>query len=202
MTHRPPIDLATDRDPWERQTYETPKQYARFRTFLELGRTRNLKQARETLNSLGDTVSQGQLYSISYTYRWVERAEAYDRDQDKLDRQRLLDAHREMIDRHRRIARGLFARALRVLEATEPGAVKPGEMVQMMRLAAELERRAIGEPTQITVSGPGGGPVAVEDFSRYGPEERRARLQEVVAELARRAGGSVAEADEIDVEDD
>ena len=188
MSSKQPIQLATDRDPWERQPGESHKQYSRFRAFLELGRVRTLKQAAEMLHGLGDAIAYRTLQQYSYELRWTERAEAHDRDQDRLERVRLLQLRREMWARHRKLAGGLTAKAVERMKNLKSAELTPLDLVRFLRTAAELERAALGEPdTTVALTGPAGGPVVVEDFSRYSPKERRARLEALASELGRRA---------------
>lgn len=188
MGTKPPLTLSDDRDPWERQPGESNRQYSRFQTFNELGRARTLKQAAEMLHAIGDPISYRVLQQYSYEGRWTERAEAHDRDQDRLERQRLLTLRREMLSRHRKIASGLTAKAVAALQPLQPGDITPLDITRFIRLAADLERVALGEPERtVAVTGAGGGPLAVEDFGQYTPAERRARLQALGAEITRRA---------------
>lgn len=189
MATRPPIHLAVDRDPWHRQPTESQKMYSRFFTFMELGRARTLNQTKEMLDTLGDKLTYNSLYQVSYTFRWTERSEAFDRDQDRQEAQRLLLLRREMLARHRRLAAGLHTKAVKALTDLKPEELTALDIVRFIKYGAELERKALGEPdTHVALSGPGGGPIGVEDFSQYEPDERRARLRSIAQELNRRAG--------------
>jgi len=189
MASKPPIRLDPDRDPWERQPGESHRMYSRFRSFMELGRMRTLKQAMEILHTLGDkSVAYRTLQQYSYENRWTERAEAFDRDQDRLERAKLMVARREMLARHRKLASGLMAKAVTRLQAIPAGELTALDIVRFVRTASELERFALGEPEKtVAVSGPGGGPILVDDFSHYTPAERKARLEQIASELGRRA---------------
>jgi hypothetical protein len=188
MVSKPPLHLADDRDPWERQPGESHRLYSRFRTFMELGRTRTLKQAAEMLHAIGDKVGYRTLQQYGYQFRWTERAEAHDRDQDRLERERLLKLRQEMLARHRKLASGLMAKAVAKLTTIQPADLTALDVVRFVRQAAALERAALGEPEQtVAVTGAGGGPVVVEDFGQYTPAERRARMQALAQEISRRA---------------
>lgn len=204
MVDKPPITLASDRDPWDRQPAESERQFSRFRSYVELGRTRTLKQLAEMLHTMGDQVTHRSLYQYSYRFRWSERAEAYDRDQDRHHREQLMAARRDMIDRHRKVARNLQGKALQRLASLPVNELSPLDVVRMLRLSVLIEHKAIGEPDQrLTVTGADGGPVVVDNLSAYTGDERRRRLQELAAELARRAGAIPATdgPDELDIED-
>jgi len=197
-----PIRIATDRDPWDRQPGESVRQYARFRTYVELGRGRDLKQTKEILDGLGDVITAGTLYQTSYTYRWTDRADAFDHDQDDHERRRLSVLRRAMVERHRKIATALTAKALQRLQSMNIDELTPLDLVRFIDLAVKLERTALGEPERtIAVSGPGGGPVPIDDYSRLTPDERRARLRALAREMLARAG-IVDDDDEPDGEPD
>lgn len=187
MGSKPPIHLARDRDPWDRQDKESNRQYSRFRTFMELGRARTLKQAAEMLQAVGDPIAHRTLMQYAYENRWTERAEAYDRDQDRLERDRLLQLRNEMLSRHRKVAGGLMAKAVARLQSLNTAEMTALDVVRFVKQAAELERVALGQPERtVGVTGADGGPVLVDDFGQYTPEERRSRLEAIANELGRR----------------
>jgi hypothetical protein len=192
MGSKPPIHLATDREPWDRQPGESNRQYSRFRVFMELGRVRTLKQAVEILHGVGDDrVSYRTLMQYAYEYRWTERAESHDLAQDQLEAQRLITLRQEMYARHRRMAGALQAKAVAALQKIKPEEMTPLDVVRFIRYGTQIEANALGEPTAtIAATGPGGGPIMVDDMSRLTPEERRSRVLAISAELARRAGAS------------
>jgi hypothetical protein len=73
----------------------------------------------------------------------------------------------------------------------------------MIKLASDIQWRALNIPTiAVEISGRDGGPIQTEDISRLTADERRARLREVVGEMARRAGLTVAPAGEDDEDDE
>lgn len=198
---QPPVRLAGDRDPWERQPRETTLMYSRYLVFRDLGPGRVLRQTQEVLNATGDPIKRGQLYNVSSTYCWAERAEAFDRDQDRLERERLTRMRREMTERHRKIATNLMATGLKALaEITKtPAAITPNEVVRLLALGVKVERAALGEPEQtIAVTGAGGGPVEVADFSGLTADERASRLRAIGEELTRRAAARLPEGEEDD----
>jgi hypothetical protein len=199
-----PIPLAPDRDPWERQPGESPRQYARFTIFRDMGESRNLNAALEIINATGNNITKGSLHQLSFQYRWTERCESWDAQQQAAERQRLIQLRRDMIERHRKVANSLTSKAvMSMLKIDEKHPLAPVDIVRFLTLSADLERKALGEPTErIAISGPTGGPVQVEDLSRLSPEQRKIRLGQIATELARRAGREIASDDEEAVLDD
>ena len=192
-----PIDLDPGIDPWEQQPRETSRQYERFLRFRDIGRMRSLTTLNRVLTGIGDELTYGTIRIQSHLYRWNQRAQAWDRHQDELDREKIIKARRAMIDRHQRIAGVLTTKALGALRLIgEKTPLDPADIVRFVKLATDLEVRALGEPHQtIAVTGPAGGPIQTEDLSGLNDDERRRRLQDVVAELARRAGLNTTQAD-------
>jgi hypothetical protein len=196
MAKRSPIDLDPGREPWDQQPRETSKQYERFLRFRDLGRMRSLTTANKVLTEIGDELTYGTIRIQSHIYRWTGRAQAWDRHQDELDRDRITQARRDMIDRHQKIAGALAKKALSALRILKEADLDPADVVRFLKLATDLEVRALGEPNQtIAVTGPAGGPIVTEDITNLTDEERRVRLKEVATELARRAGLKTTEND-------
>lgn len=189
MTTRGPITLDATRDPWERQAGETARQYGRLTVYLGLGRVRTLKMCVRALNERGDSVAHRTLQQVAWEHRWTERAEAHDLAQDETARQQLVADRRDMVDRHRGVAGVLLTKALSALKLIPPNLLDPSDVVRLIKLATDLERTALALPKEhVALSGPSGGPIQTEDLSGLTGEERRSRLSEIAAELARRAG--------------
>jgi len=189
------LDLATDRDPWDRQPNESAKQYGRFTCYRDLGRIRTLTQVHKILTASGDTLKYGTLRQTAYEFRWTTRVETWDISQDQADREQLIAERRDMIKRHRSVASALLTKAIQALQIIPVAEMEPADVARYVKLATDIERIAIGEPQRsIALTGPTGGPIQTEDLTNLTAEERRSRLAEIVSELSRRAG--IGEADE------
>lgn len=196
MANRRPIDLDPGRDPWDQQPRESSRQYERFLRYRDLGRMRSLTGLNKLLTGIGDELTYGTIRVQSHLYRWTERAQSWDRRQDELDHERVMQARRDMIDRHQKISAALAKKALAALRSIQDAALEPADVVRFLKLATDLEVRALGEPNKtIAVTGPSGGPIVTEDITNLTDDERRIRLKEVATELARRAGLSTTEID-------
>ncbi|MEV4122871.1 hypothetical protein [Micromonospora sp. NPDC049645] len=193
MTHRPPIALSSGRDPWEQQPAESDLMYSRFRTYLELGRARTLTQVAEILTTLGDpatrsTAARVYIRSLSARYRWVERCGAFDREQSRIEAERLVEQRRDLIQRYRSISGSLVTKAKAGLEKLKDDDLSALDVVRFFKIAFQIESTALGMPVDtVAVTGPGGGPMLVDDLGRLTPEERRQRLAQLAAEVGRRA---------------
>lgn len=196
-TGKKPIIFDAGREVWDRQPHETSKQYQRFLHYRDLGRMRSLTAVNKVLTELGDELTYGTIRTQSYLYRWNERAQAWDRHQDDLDRERVTQARRDMIDRHQKVASALLTKALTALRTTKAESLDPADIIRWIKLATDIETRVLGEPSQtISVTGPSGGPIQTEDLTGLTHEERKTRLRELATELARRVGLSTTTAEE------
>lgn len=198
-----PINLAEDREPWDRQSRETVRMYSRFLLFRDLGTTRNLTATANILSDTGDPLKYASIKKISFEYRWAERAQAWDAYQADQERARLTKLRQDMIDRHRKLALGLAGKAASAMQKLLPEDMSPSDIVRFLNLAADMERKALGEPDRVALTGPTGtGPVEVEDLSRLDATERQSRLKQIADELGRRAGRAVPGSTEDDDVDD
>jgi hypothetical protein len=187
-----PISLDPGRDPWDQQPRETDRQYGRFLRYRDLGRMRSLTAITKVLTDIGDKLTYNTIKYQSHRYRWTERAQAWDRHQDLADSSRILQARRDIIDRHLGAASALLFKALTAVKATRPEDLDPADVVRWIKLATDLQIRAVGEPHQtIALTGPAGGPVQIEDISSLTDDQRLARSKEILSEMARRVGLAV-----------
>jgi hypothetical protein len=204
VTHKPPITLSGSRDPWEQQPAESDLMYSRFRTYLELGRARTLTQVVEILTTLGDRIGQSSaggayIRSLSHSYRWVERCGAFDREQSRIEAERLVEQRRDLIQRYRSISGSLVTKAKAGLELLDVEELTALDIVRFFKIAFQIESTALGMPVDtVAVTGPGGGPMLVDDLGRLTPEERRQRLAQLAAEVGRRAAAPPDSDDEDD----
>lgn len=200
MTSIKSIHLAPDREPWERQPAESARMFSRFVVFRDLGDGRTLNAALEIINATSSKkIAKGSLHQNSCQFRWTERADCFDAFQSAAERERLAMLRRDMCERHRKIAGGLLGKAIKALQELDPESdLEPLDIVRFVTLGADLERKALGEPTErVALSGPTGtGPVPIEDMSQLSQEQRRMRLNQIVSELSRRAGRSELSDDE------
>lgn len=188
-----------ERDPWDRQPKETPRQYGRFCAYLQMGRVRTLRATAKILKETGDQIAVRSLYQVSSVNRWAERAESWDIAQDKATLEKLRLDRQDMIERHRRIATRLETASLRALDRLESrrlDEISLGDVVKALKLATDLERVALGDAPvsqqaqQVDTLTP-----VIERVSMMTPDERRARMRALTEEMAARAGLTVGPMD-------
>ncbi|WP_019548615.1 hypothetical protein [Streptomyces sulphureus] len=179
-----PIKLDPALPPWEQQPGETPKKYGQFITYRDLGRARTLPRAAELLQRHPVTVRKA-----SAEFRWLERAEAYDRHLDKLYEATWLEERRKAAEADARIlgaAIGKVAQRLPSLNAQEMSA---GDVIRLMDVAMRHRRALFGDPTEtIVVTSEAASPLAgkLEEFAGLPVDQRNARLAELAATVTRR----------------
>jgi hypothetical protein len=183
------LNISPDKDPWDRQPTETARQYGRFAFYRDIGALRTINHVHKLLTETGDHIKPDSLRQTAYEHRWAERAQAWDISQAAADRERLIVERRDMIKRHRSVASALLAQGVKALRSIKPEDMSPADVVRFLKLGTDIDAAALGQPQQtVAVTGPSGGPIQTEDVALLTPEERRVRLAEIAAELARRAG--------------
>lgn len=187
----PVIVLDPDLDAWDRQPTETTRRYAQFRAYLDTGRGRTLRKVAETL-----TRSAGYVRQVAAAYRWVERAEAFDRHRDVLDEKVWLEKRRQAAERDSQLLNAAVGTIARRLGTLQPDDLEPADLIRMLDVVMRHRRGLFGDPgLTVAVTGPGGDPLAVQvaELAAMTPDQRRDAIATLAAAVARRtqaaAGG-------------
>jgi len=169
--------------PWDRQDDEPEKAYSYFALYRDLGRTRTVAKAAAEVHK-----SRDYLHKLASTWRWVQRAQAWDREQDRLYSEGLAERRRDMAERHARIASALQAKIVARLQSLDPAALTPNDIARWLEVATRVERLALGLPDSTTAhTGPDGGPIQAE-VSQMSEEQRAEFFRALIAEAQSRAG--------------
>ncbi|MGW0992025.1 hypothetical protein ACWD5V_01630 [Streptomyces sp. NPDC002523] len=163
---------------WERQSGESVQAFEAFAAYRDLGAARSVaKVARE----LGKSTTL--LFRWSRQYAWVMRTAAYDQEQDRLFLAEQAQARRDIARRHAKLAQAVQSKAVARLQMLDPRELSPSELLRYVQVAAEIERRAVGEaPAVGTVEGRDQG----ADVAALSDEDRRARMDQLRRELEHR----------------
>lgn len=165
-------------EPWERLSGESAPAFAAFVRYRDLGPERSLaKVARE----LGKSTTLVERWSARD--HWVARVEAWDVEQDRLWRAQQLASRREVGRRQLRIANAMQAQLVTALTRLDLSALSPRDLGYWLEVSTKVQRQALGVGERVEHSGPDGGPI---ELARLSPDEARARLAEVSAEIGRR----------------
>jgi len=136
--------------PWERPPGEGGRWFARFERFRLAGPARSLLALFNADRLARGLPKQrcvpGAWAQAAKRWRWQERAQAWDEQQQHLARQAHADELREMNDRHVREARGIQAKAVERLRALRPEELKAADVLRYFTEGTKLERLALGEP--------------------------------------------------------
>ena len=180
-TRKPVAPKRENLDPWEQQPNESMPAFQAFTIYRDAGLTRTIakvaKECKKTPSLLG---------RWSRVNSWTLRSSAWDRE---MDRDWLLE---QRVMRRRASKRNATTAALamqkvgaKLLEMTTKD-LDAQSVARLMEAASKLERLALGESTEnVSVSGPGGGPVQV-DVGVLTDEERRTRMETLMRELGSR----------------
>ncbi|WP_432001613.1 hypothetical protein [Streptomyces sioyaensis] len=137
----------------------------------------------------------------SAEFRWLERAEAYDRHLDKLYEAMWLEERRKAAEADAKIlgaAIGKVAQRLPSLNAQEMSA---SDVIRLMDVAMRHRRVLFGDPTDtVVVAGQPSSPLAgkLAEFADLPADQRHARLADLAAAVTRR----VQAVDGLDDDDD
>jgi hypothetical protein len=148
--------------PWEQQAGESARAFGAFAAYRDLGSRRSLRAAAERFYGQASAARERQLDKWSRTFRWVERANAWDQHLDAEARRVQEEARREMVERHVKEARALQAKAVERLRSLRPEELGPADLLRYFVEAAKLERLALGEPDSVQRqewTGRGGAPL-------------------------------------------
>lgn len=153
---KPPRPLDTDRDPWERQTGETSKQYQAFCIYRDLGQGRSIRLVAEALGRSRRTLEMN-----SVKWQWVIRSAEYDSHLDRemrLSNEAKIKAAR---DDYVLMARSIREKIAGRLISLNPDEIRAVSIPNMLQTVVNIEMSALGVTdtgsVEYDLSGPGGG---------------------------------------------
>lgn len=169
-------------DPWERQDSETPAAFSAFAAYRDMGPARSITKVARQLDKSRTLIGRW-----SRSHAWVLRAQAFDREQDRIFAAEQRQARKETARRHAKLAQAFLGKAIARLQTLDPRELTPGELLRYFATAADIERRAVGDDTVALehATTDEGGAVDAEALT---DEERKARMQQLRRELERRIG--------------
>jgi hypothetical protein len=140
-------------EPWERQKAkrETSKAFRAFTVYRDLGPKRSVAEANKLYSSNGKpTANLRQMEEWSSKYGWVSRAMAWDDEQDRVKREKQLDAIREMAERHAKLSLRFIEKIGERMQTILPDELSPADLKSWFETAVKIERLSRGEPDSIT----------------------------------------------------
>jgi hypothetical protein len=143
--------------PWEALPGESSKAYRAFCLYRDMGPSRSLDQASRAYHSRPDQPANGggrknrasgTIRGWAQRWNWPGRALDWDRELDRVQREKQKAASAEMGERQVREAMMLQQKAVERLRLLRPDDLSPREVLSYLIEAAKLERLARGEPTE------------------------------------------------------
>ncbi|TDB79607.1 hypothetical protein [Micromonospora sp. KC721] len=169
--------------PWDRQTREPETAYGYFALYRDLGRTRTVAKVATEVNK-----SRDYLHNLATRWKWVQRAQAWDREEDRLYIEGLAEQRRDMARRHARIASALQSKLVTRLQNLDASKLSPADIARWLEVTTRVERLALGLPDSTTAhTGPDGGPIRAE-VEQMSEQQRADFFKALMAEAAARAG--------------
>ncbi|MGR3937017.1 hypothetical protein [Streptomyces sp. BRA346] len=166
---------------WERQPGESAAAWEAFACYRDFGLSRSIGKVAERLAK-----SRTLIERWSTAHRWVLRAEAWDREQDRLWRSERHQAAREVARRHARLASAAQSKIVAQLQQLDPARLSPSDVIRWLEVTIRIERQAYGMDLVEVATGAKGPETA--DVSELTDEERRSRMEQLRRELEARIG--------------
>lgn len=183
-------------DPWDKQPNETARRYGYFCIFRDLGPTRTLVRAASDLS-----MSYGHTRDTASTYRWSERATAWDIDKERLARAKFAERRLKAMEADAQILDMMVAKFAKAMRERPEEDFTPGELVRMGDVAMRHRRALYGDATAVvTVQGPEGSPLSIElaDYTTMSPSDRIKATADLAADVLRRSAAAATATEEPD----
>lgn len=158
--------------PWERQPGEGVKAFEAFNTYMLMGTERSLSKVAYELNK-----SRTLMAKWSGLWNWVDRAAAWDVEQEKLARKEQIEEIKKMRKRHAMMsAKALTAANMglsNLLKELQQGkaAMTPNDLSRMMDIGMKYERLSRGDTSEVVEERDGGQ--AIDPVQIYIPDNKR-----------------------------
>ena len=152
--------------PWEQQPGEGVKAFEAFNTYMLMGTERSLDKVAYELNK-----SRGLMAKWSGTWKWVDRATAWDIEQENLARKDQIKEIKEMRKRHAKLATQMLAKVTKRMLKMPEAELTPQDVKAWVETASKLERLSRGDTSEVIEERDGGA--AINPVSIYIPDNGR-----------------------------
>ncbi len=140
-------------EPWERQPGETNENFARFRTYRDMGPTRSVNKAYRAYYNKPDVPADripSTFSTIASKWEWNERARAWDMENDRLHLLENQMAARKMAKRHAKVANLFIDRLTERLLQIDADKLSPSDLARWFEVASKIERLSLGEASEVS----------------------------------------------------
>ena len=155
-------------DVWERLEGEGTKAYEAFCEYRDLGTQRSLSKVAEKLQKSDTLIGRW-----SRNFDWVERATAWDDEQDRIARDSYVKQIKNMRERHAKLASDMLVKAAAALEKVPLEEIGAATISRMVEVASKLERISLGDVGDVIEERDGGQ--ATPAVQIYIPDNRRSK---------------------------
>ena len=138
--YRAPSDAA----PWERVSGESPQAWKAFQAYRDLGQDRTIRAAAEKIGKGKSTLDK-----FSMDFGWVDRAAAWDREQDRVAQKAQLAAIKKMRREHADLGYSMLIKAARAMKRLPDDEIKASDISRMVEVGSKLERIARGDVGEV-----------------------------------------------------
>ena len=152
--------------PWERQEGETNKQFEAFAIYRDMGQERSLRKVAERLKK-----SETLMGRWSGSNKWVDRAGAWDTEQDRLNRIEQQKEIAKMRKRHAKIAVAMLEKSLLAMKTLEAEDMNASDIARFVSEASKLERISRGDVGDVVEERE--GVAAADPVQIYIPDNKR-----------------------------
>ena len=156
--------------PWERQPGESAKAYEAFSLYRDMGVERSLSKVG---NALGKSKTMMDKWSSPNAFNWVERAKAWDIEQDRILQKQQIEDIKKMRKRHASVAVSMLVKAAEALKKLPLEEIKAADISRMVDTASKLERISRGDVGDVIEERDGG--TSIDPVQIYVPDNQRGR---------------------------
>lgn len=168
--------MAEQANIWEPLEGESSKAYEAFSIYRDMGTQRSLSKVAEKLQK-----SETLMGRWSGQHNWVERAAAWDTEQDRIVRQQQLEDIKKMRKQHADLAYSMLIKAARALKRLPDDEIKASDISRMVETASKLERISRGDVGDVIEERHDGE--AINPVQIYIPDNNRGRDKESFDDL-------------------
>lgn len=129
--------------PWDKRSDETPKAFAAFAVYRDMGTSRSLERVRQDVGKSPGSIRQLERYSSAHA--WVARAEAYDAHIDALAQRKQQAEVLKMRTRHAQLATAFQNKVVERLQTLNSAELTPTQLAQWLEASVKIERLSRGE---------------------------------------------------------
>lgn len=155
--------------PWEPQPGETAKKYEAFQCYLNMKTDTEDRSLRKVAFDLNKSLTY--IGTLSSQFNWVDRADAYDREQLRLAQKDQIAAIKKMRKRHATIATQMLAKVTRKMSRMSEDELSPQDIKAWVETASKLERLSRGDTSEVIEERDGGS--AIDPVQIYLPDNGR-----------------------------